>query len=253
MSKKWVIGVGLGLAGLAVVGLGGLVAVGYWADRSTDGSGMESMLDAQARARHIAELNLRHPFKPPQEGRALKLEEPRLEAYLAVREGTQPAYGVLEQETQAYVTKHGAELVRNSVSARLKAANASMRMMGKAQTALLRNLDAQRMSLVEFQAITAVLYPVGGPPPPAADNVAQLEAQLASLTPQLEDPKLTEAQRLQLEQRRAGLRKYITTLEKVSGKDVQDANAALMEKYAARISKAADPVFDELLVNPKAR
>ncbi|RKH31964.1 hypothetical protein, partial [Corallococcus sp. CA031C] len=106
------------------------------------------------------------------------------------------------------------------------------------------------------------------PPPPAApptgaaeqaavslpsspENLALLEQQLAAITPQLEDPKLTESERLQLEQRRAGLRKYITTLEQASGKDVKQANAPLLEKHRERIAKVANRTFDDLLVNPR--
>ncbi|RKG64064.1 hypothetical protein D7W79_39515 [Corallococcus exercitus] len=155
---------------------------------------------------------------------------------------------------------HGQELNRGGRRAMIQAAGASMRMMGKAQTVLLQNLEAQRMSPQEFRRLTAVVYP---PPeavpdagvaavPQASDptNLAQLEAQLAALAPQLEDPKLTEAERLQLEQRRAGLRKYITQLELASGKDVKDANAALLKKHAERIAKAANPTFDELMAKP---
>jgi hypothetical protein len=265
MNKKWVIGLGLGVVGLAAVGLGGLVALGYWADRSTEGAGMEVMMDAQARARRVVELGERHPFQPPAQGQALRLEAPRLEAYLNAREATQPAYEVLTRESAEFVRTQGAQLDRRDTRAFLKAASDSQRMVGKAQGALLQNLEAQGMSLQEFQAITAVLYPpptpsrapdAGGPgefSKAASENMAQLEAQLASLTPQLEDPTLTEAQRLQLEQRRAGLRKYISTLEKASGKDVTDANAALARRYAERIAKVADPVFDQLLVTPSTR
>ncbi|NOK17710.1 hypothetical protein [Corallococcus carmarthensis] len=256
MNKKWIVGLGLGVGGLLLVG-GGLVATGYWADRQMGGGGLDALAQTQARAQRTADLNTRFPFQPPAAGKVLKLDEARLETYLAVREATVPAYQVLEKESLEYIQTHGKELDRGGRRALLQAASASMRMVGKAQAVLLQNLEAQRMSPLEFHRLTAVVYP---PPPAAPDagvaavsqasdpaNIAQLEAQLAALTPRLEDPKLTEAERLQLEQRRAGLRKYITQLELSSGKDVKDANAALLTKHAARVAKVANPMFDELL------
>ncbi|RKH68174.1 hypothetical protein D7X55_29690 [Corallococcus sp. AB049A] len=260
MNKKWILGLGLGAAGLLVVG-GGLVATGFWADRQMDGSGMDTLMQTQERARKTAELNARYPFQPPAQGRVMKLDEARLEAYLAAREATFPAYRVLEKESLEFVQANGQALGSGDRRARLRAANASLRMMGKAQAALLQNLEAQRMSPQEFRRITAVVYPpppratpdagvamVSSPSDPA--NLAQLEAQLAAITPRLEDPKLSEAERLQLEQRRAGLRKFITQLELASGKDVKDANAALLKKHAERIAKVANPTFDDLLARP---
>ncbi|RKH50976.1 hypothetical protein, partial [Corallococcus aberystwythensis] len=247
--------------GLLLVG-GGLVATGYWVDRQTGGAGMEVLAQTQARAQRTADLNTRYPFQPPAAGKVLKLDEARLETYLAVREATLPAYQVLEKESLEYVKTHGKELDRGSRRALLQASSASMRMVGKAQTVLLQNLEAQRMSPLEFHRLTAVVYPppqavpdAGTPAVSVASdpaNIALLEEQLAALTPQLEDPKVTEAERLQLEQRRAGLRKYITQLELSSGKDVKDANAALLKKHAARIAKVANPTFDELLSKPLA-
>ncbi|MCY1046547.1 hypothetical protein OV208_34905 [Corallococcus sp. bb12-1] len=264
MNKKWVIGGVLGVVGLVAVGLLGLVALGYWADRGMDGSGVDALMDSQALTQRFAELNTRHPFKPPPAGQVLTLDEARLAPYLAVREATLPAYAILAKESVEFVQKYSAALDRRDSRTLLKAAGASMRMLGKAQAVLATNLEAQRMSPLEFQAITAVVYP----PPPAAppagepaqaavslpsapENLALLEQQLAALTPQLEDPKLPEAQRLQLEQRRAGLRKYITTLEQAAGKDVKEANAALLEKHRERVAKAANRTFDDLLVNPR--
>ncbi|WP_223641632.1 hypothetical protein [Corallococcus sp. EGB] len=261
MNKKWILGLGLGAGGLLLVG-GGLVATGYWADRAM-GGGVETLMNTQERAQKVAELNARHPFQAPAAGKVLRLDEARLAAYLAAREATLPAYEVLQKETLEYVQAHGSELNSGSRSAILKAAGASLRMVGKAQSVLLRNLEAQGMSPVEFRSLTTVVYPPPEAPPAAGAamasqasdpsdpaNLAQLEAQLAAITPQLEDPKLTEAERLQLEQRRAGLRKYITQMELASGKDVKDANAALLKKHAERIAKAANPTFDDLLTRP---
>ncbi|AFE03530.1 hypothetical protein COCOR_00505 [Corallococcus coralloides DSM 2259] len=258
MNKKWILGLGLGVGGLLLVG-GGLVATGYWADRQMDG-GVAILMKSQERAQKIAELNARYPFQPPATGKVLKLEEARLEAYLAAREATLPAYDVLQKETLAFVQEHGSVLSRGSRSAQLRVAGASMRMMGKAQTALLLNLEAQGMSPQEFGRLTAVVYPEPVAAPDAGvpmvsqasdpANLALLEEQLAAIAPRLEDPKLGEAERLQLEQRRAGLRKYITQLELASGKDVTEANAALLKKHAARIAKAANPTFDQLLTKP---
>lgn len=260
MNKKWILGLGLGVGGLLFVG-GGLVATGYWADRQMDGAGVAALMQSQDRARKIAELNARYPFQPPAAGKVLKLDEARLEAYLAAREATLPAYAVLQKETLEFVREHGNGLSSGSRRAQLRAAGASMRMMGKAQASLLLNLEAQRMSPQEFGRLTAVVYPepVAAAPDAGVPNVSQasdpanialLEEQLAAISPRLEDPKLGEAERLQLEQRRAGLRKYITQLELASGKDVKDANAALLKKHAARIAKAANPTFDTLLTKP---
>ncbi|RKG67559.1 hypothetical protein D7V80_15790 [Corallococcus sp. CA054B] len=259
MNKKWILGLGLGVGGLLLVG-GGLVATGYWADRQMDGAGVATLMQSQERAQKVAELNARYPFQPPATGKVLKLEEARLEAYLAAREATLPAYAVLQKETLAFVQEHGSALSSGSRRAQLRAAGASLRMMGKAQTALLLNLEAQGMSPQEFGRLTAVVYPepeaapdAGAPGVSQASdpaNIALLEEQLAAISPQLEDPKLGEAERLQLEQRRAGLRKYITQLELASGKDVKEANAALLKKHAARIAKAANPTFDQLLTKP---
>lgn len=261
MNKKWILGLGLGVGGLLLVG-GGLVATGVWADRQMDGSGMDTLMQTQERAQKTAELNARYPFQPPAPGKVLRLDEARLEAYLTAREATLPAYEVMEKESLEFVKTNGQALGSGDRRAMIRAANASLRMMGKAQAALLRNLEAQRMSPQEFRRITAVVYPPAPQAAPdagvamvstAADpaNLAQLEAQLAAITPQLEDPKLTEAERLQLEQRRAGLRKFITQLELASGKDVKDANAALLKKHAERIAKVANPTFDDLLVRPQ--
>ncbi|NBD10426.1 MULTISPECIES: erythromycin esterase family protein [Corallococcus] len=263
MNKKWVIGLGLGCGGVLVLGVVGLVAAGYWANANMGGSGVDAVMDAQARTQRFAELNTLHPFTPPATGGVLKLEEARLETYLTAREATLPAFHIMEKESVAFVEQHGAELDRRDTRSLLKAAGASMRMVGKVQAALIQNLEAHAMSPLEFQTLTTVVYP----PPPSAqpldagvaavsrptdpENIAALEQQLAALTPQLEDPKLTEAQRLQLEQRRAGLRKSLTQLEQASGKDVKDANAALLKKHEARIAQAANPLFDQLLVNPK--
>ncbi|WP_375756102.1 hypothetical protein [Corallococcus exercitus] len=258
MNKKWILGVGLGVGGLLLVG-GGLVATGYWANGQMGGDGMEVLAQTQARAQRTADLNARYPFQPPPAGKVLKLEEARLETYLAVREATLPAYQAMEKESLEFMRTHGEQLNRGGRRAMIQAAGASMRIMGKAQTVLLQNLEARHMSPQEFRRLTAVVYP---PPEVVPDagvamshasdptNLAQLEAQLAALTPQLEDPKLTEAERLQLEQRRAGLRKYITQLELASGKDVKEANAALLKKHAERVAKAANPTFDELMTKP---
>ncbi|NNC16454.1 hypothetical protein HJC22_12055 [Corallococcus exiguus] len=259
MNKKWILGLGLGVGGLLLVG-GGLVATGYWADRQMDGAGVATLMKSQERALKTAELNARFPFQPPDAGKVLKLDEARLEAYLAVREATLPAYDVLQKESLEYVEKHGKDLTGGTRSAKLRAAGASMRMLGKAQASFLLNLEARGMSPQEFGRLSALVYPepvaapdagvatVSQPSDPA--NIALLEEQFAAIAPQLEDPKLSEAERLQLEQRRAGLRKYITQLEAASGKDVKDANASLLKKHAARITKAANPTFDQLLSKP---
>ncbi|RKH09667.1 hypothetical protein D7V97_15800 [Corallococcus sp. CA053C] len=261
MKKKWVIGVVLGCVGLLAVAVVGLVAVGAQADRDMEGSGLSSMQDAQAQARRLAELNTRYPFRPPPAGQLLKLDEARLEAYLTAREATMPAFHTLETESTAFFKQYGNDLGSKNPSVVLKAAGASMRMIAKARAALATNLEASRMSPLEFQGLTRVVYPsaVAAPKAPTLvsqpsdpENIALLEKQLAALTPQLEDPKLSEEQRLQLEQRRAGLRKYITTLELTGGKAVRDANAALLAKHQARIAKAANTGFDELLVYEKA-
>ncbi|RKH87172.1 hypothetical protein D7Y21_19525 [Corallococcus sp. AB045] len=260
MNKKWILGLGLGVGGLLLVG-GGLVATGYWADRQMDGAGVAALMKSQERAQKVAELNARYPFQPPATGKVLKLDEARLEAYLAAREATLPAYDVLQKESLAFVQKHGDSFNSRNRSAQLRAAGASLRMLGKAQAALLLNLEAKGMSPQEFGRLTAVVYPEPVAAAPDAGvamvsqasdpaNIALLEEQLAAIGPQLEDPKLSEAERLQLEQRRAGLRKYITQLEVASGKDVKDANAALLKKHAARIAKAANPMFDTLLTKP---
>lgn len=261
MKKKWVIGAVLGCVGLLAVAVAGLVAVGARADRDMEGSGLSSMQDAQAQARRLAELNTRYPFRPPPAGQVLKLDEARLEAYLTAREATMPAFHTLETESTAFFKQFGTDLGSKNPRIVLKAAGASMRMIAKARAALATNLEASRMSPLEFQGLTRVVYPsaVAAPQQPVLvsqpsdpENLALLEKQLAALTPQLEDPKLSEEQRLQLEQRRAGLRKYITTLEQAGGKDVKEANAALLKKHEARIAKAASPTFDQLLVNPPA-
>ncbi|RKG64065.1 hypothetical protein D7W79_39520 [Corallococcus exercitus] len=96
MNKKWILGVGLGVGGLLLVG-GGLVATGYWANGQMGGDGMEVLAQTQARAQRTADLNARYPFQPPPAGKVLRLEEARLETYLAVREATLPAYQVLEK------------------------------------------------------------------------------------------------------------------------------------------------------------
>ncbi|RKH34819.1 hypothetical protein, partial [Corallococcus llansteffanensis] len=257
MNKKWVIGVGLGCVGLLGLVVVGLIAAGVWADRDMEGAGVSSMQEAQAQARRLAELNTRYPFQPPPAGQVLKLDEARLEAYLTAREATMPAFQTLETESTAFFKKYGADLGSKNPRVVLKAAGASLRMISKARAALATNLEASRMSLPEFQGLTRVVYPpkVVAPKEPVLvsrpsdpENLALLEQQLAALTPQLEDPKLSEEQRLQLEQRRAGLRKYITTLELAGGKAVRDANAALLSKHQARIAKAANTGFDELLV-----
>ncbi|RKH33596.1 hypothetical protein [Corallococcus sicarius] len=261
MKKKWVIGGVLGCAGLLLVSLLGLIAVGARADREMEGSGMGSMKEAQEQAGRLAELNTRYPFQPPPAGQVLKLDEARLEAYLTAREATMPALHTLETESAAFFKQYGADLGSKNPRAVLRAAGASMRMIAKARAAFATNLEAVRMSPLEFQGLTRVLYP---PPvvapqeaapvarPSDPENLALLEKQLAELTPQLEDPKLSEEQRLQLEQRRAGLRKYITTLELAGGKVVRDANAALLGKHQARIAKVANIGFDEFLVFEKA-
>ncbi|MBN8470249.1 hypothetical protein JYJ95_27390 [Corallococcus exiguus] len=259
MNKKWILGLGLGVGGLLLVG-GGLVATGVWADRQMDGTGVATLMKSQERALKTAELNARFPFQPPDAGKVLKLDEARLEAYLAVREATLPAYDTLQKESLEYVEKYGKELTGGTRSAKLRAAGASMRMLGKAQASLLLNLEARGMSPQEFGRLSAMVYPEPVAAPDAGvamvsqatdpANIALLEEQLAAIAPRLEDPKLSEAERLQLEQRRAGLRKYITQLEVASGKDVKDANAALLQKHAARITKAANPTFDQLLSKP---
>ncbi|MCY1030482.1 hypothetical protein OV207_03365 [Corallococcus sp. BB11-1] len=261
MNKKWVIGGVLGVVGLLGVGVAGLVATGFWANRQMEGTGVEAVMDAQALAQRFTELNARYAFTPPPAGQVLKLDEARLDTYLAVREATLPAYAVLAKESVTFVQQHSAGLDRRDSRTLLKAAAASLRMVAKAQAVLATNLDTLKMSPLEFQTLTTVVYPPPvAPPTPALANVSQpsapenlalLEQQLAALTPQLEDPKLGESERLQLEQRRASLRKYITTLEQASGKDVKLANAALVEKHRARVAKAANQTFDDLLVNPR--
>jgi hypothetical protein len=224
---------------------------------------VEQRLAAQLEAQ-IA-LNDALGAEPPDANRALRLEESRLQSYLAVRSAVLPAFVQFEQTGRA-------------VAVRFPGGRKSLPGTGLEEERLLAErvlqvhmdyltaLREHRMSPWEFTDITGHIWRSlgarawGSVEEMADAELLAMQQQVAALRGQLEDRTLSEAQRSALDAQRQALQEQLDAVNwepepdsatpEGQMKQVHLANARLLEKYEERFMEMNSQLLDDILVNP---
>lgn len=242
MKKVW-IGVGIGCGGLVVLGLVAIFAGGLFLKHKAEqygGAITAASKSANEQQKALAALDAKYPFTPPPAGQVLKLEEPRLQAYLAVREGALPVYKDFEAKSKSLNEEYKNAGKARSIQGGLEAMGMLQDFFNKVRAAYVKGLEDQKMSPREFGAITGAIYAssMAGASDRRAEldkSIAQLEKQAASAPP---DQKATYEQQVQM------MKQVEASLPAAHDEASLNANAALVAKYQDRIKASQNPAFD---------
>ncbi len=251
MANKVLLGVGIGCGALVVVGLVAIGGVAFWAKRKMDGA-VEGLKDAVEQEQQVVSLNEKYPFTPPPEGEPLKLDEKRLEDYLAVRAAVVPVFKSFEGKAKDMEKRY--EGKGDSIGKGLEAMGALTQLYRSVREAWLAELDRRRMSPREYHAITGTVYAsyIGkGMAEMQRGHRDELAKAIAELEERRDDEGMTpEAKKVvdeQLEAMKAQLESLPEKGEVDEKVKVWDANAALLEKHRKRIEEQANSGVDVLL------
>jgi hypothetical protein len=258
--KKLVVGLGIGCLVLVLAGVGMVVAGGYWAKQKLGGvtASIKSSAEAQQRAqKQFAKLDAKYPFTPPAKGQLLKLDEPRVQAYLGIRQSLLPVYDQFSAQAKSLDKKYK-DNKPGSVTEGIAAANDAIKLytdlVAKVRDTYAAQLDAHQMSPREFHFITATIYRSQ-----VSQGLGQMEqtqrASLPKTIAVLEQQKSAatdDEQKQALQQQIDELKEQLASLppegQAKADQAVVDANNALIAKYKADIEKNANIGLDGLLM-----
>jgi hypothetical protein len=260
--KKLLIGLGIGCGVLVVVGILVVVAGGFWLKRkagakldSLKQAGVEMKLQEEA----LKQLDSDFPFSPPPEGELMKLDEARLQEYIAIRKEALPVYKEYEEKSKAFDTRtsKGKDVGIGDV---MEGMGMVTGFMMKLRTTFISSLRAHRMSPREFHTTTATVYSTymhkGMQAAGQATDEARekIQKEMGELNDRMNEPGLTEDAKAAIQNAIDELQKSLDSLPASSGGAgaggaVTDANAALLEKYKADVELAANPAFDIFIAN----
>lgn len=262
MANKVLVGVGIGCGVLILLGVIGGGVVAYMA-KKTFGGAIEAGQQMAAQENDLKALEKDYPFTAPAEGEVLALQEARLNDYFSIREAALPVFKDFEQKAEGLNQGEQAGIADG-----LKASSMLAEMMSKARGVYIENLKKHRMSPREFHAITTAIYTsamtetMGQLNDAMAAQRGQSEQMLAQVRERLDDPNLTEEERVQLQEQETVLQTQLDAItegenagadmpqldEKARG--VAAANLELVKKFDERIKTAYNPAFDAIIMTP---
>jgi hypothetical protein len=249
--KKVLIGVGIGCGGLVLLGVIAMVVVGVWAKSKLDGA-VEQAEVLQEQGKQLEELEAKYPFQAPPDGKPLRLEERRLEDYLAVRTAVLPVYKGFEAKAKVFEEKNKG---KQSIGAGLEAMGMVTGLVKDIRAKYVEELARQQMSPSEFHTITGAIYSSHLGKGMAEVHQGHREAlgqATAELERRLEDDSLSGEERSAVEQQLEALRQQSAAMpsREVPREElaVYQANMALLEKYKVQIENEANPALDIFLL-----
>ncbi len=259
--KKLLIGLGIGCGVLVVVGIIAAVIFGFWVKRRA-GAKLESLqkagVEMKAQEEALKQLDSEFPFTQPPEGELMRLDEARLQDYLAIRKDSLPVYRQYEEKSKDFSHRTG-KGKNVGVGDIMEGVGMVSDFMMKLRSTFISSLRAHRMSPLEFHATTAAVYStyvhkgmqVAGQ---AADEAREkLQKEMGELNDKLNEPGLTEDARESIQHAIENLQSALDSLPASGGAGAgdatADANVALLEKYKAEVELAANPAFDLLIAN----
>ena len=256
---KKILGIGclvIVLAFIAVAGIGF-----YWVKGKAEGVITTVQKTAAVQKKQQAVFNAldaKYPFTPPAAGKALKLDEARLQAYLDIRKALLPVYAEIDAKAKTLNAKYKDDHTK-SFSEGMHAMNDGLAFFTEAQAkvrdAYASQLDAHQMSPREFHFITATLYRSQMSQGMAQVQEAQRQAlpqMIASLEQQKNAPGMSDEQKAELQKQIDSAKSQLAALPP-AGKVTEDqatidANNALIAKHKVDIEKDANFGFDAFLL-----
>lgn len=237
------LGIGCGSLFL-LAAIGGLIGAFWIKSKVSDAVGGIEQFAKQEE--EIQALNAKYPFTPPAEGKQLRLDEKRVQDYLAIRASVVPIFTALEKESKKLDDKD------QGIGTGLKAIGMTGAFFRDVRAKYAEELANKRMSPAEFHSITGAIYSsyIGkgvadlkeGQRKALEESVANLDKAIASANKQMRP--ILEKQRDEMKEQLAKLPKTAIDPQQ---KAIIDANLALLEKYKDRIEKEANPALDVFL------
>ena len=232
----------------------GVAALFWLKGRVSDAIGGFEQVAAQEE--RLKSLDEKYPFTPPAEGKPLRLEEKRLQEYLAVRSALVPVFQGFQAKAKDFEARHGD---KQGLGAGLEAIGMTGELIREVRDRFAKELDARRMSPKEFHAITGTIYAsyLGAGMSQVQEGQREvLEKMLKTFDEQLADKKLPAQAREMITKQREQVAMQLAELPKhaISPEDkaIYEANTALLEKYKAQIEKEANPGLDALLFGDRS-
>jgi len=241
--------VGIGCGGLFLLaGIAAVIGVFWVKSKVTDAVG--SVEEIAAQEQRIQALDEKYPFTPPAEGKPLRLDEKRLQDYLAIRSSLVPVFQAFEAKSKEL----SARTDNKGIGAGLEAIGMTGELIRDVRERFAKELDAKRMSAKEFHTITGTIYAsmIGKGMAALQDGQREaLEKLQKSFDQQLASKTLPAEARKMIEQQRETVTKQLAELPShaiaEADKPIYDANTTLIAKYKAQIDKEANPALDALL------
>lgn len=184
MASKALKIVGIGCGALVLIAVIGMVAAGYWVKGKMEGAG-EWAEKMETQQKEINALESSYAFKAPAEGERLELTESRINRYLAIRRGIEPAFKKFEEESKKFEKTDSQEA---SMSDALAAVGAIGTLTMDVRGAFIEQLKQAKMAPSEFHAIRNAIY--SSMEQPESDAGKLLEAHKAELEKHMESVAL---------------------------------------------------------------
>lgn len=250
-NNKALIGIGIGCGALVLMGSVALIGGVFWVKNKVSGAA-QMVEQIAAQEEQIKAIDKKYPFTAPPDGKPLKLDEKRVQDYLAIRASLVPVFKNFEAQSKALEARHP---TNQGALAGLEALGMTGDLLRDVRAKYIEQLDAKRMSSIEFHTITGAIYAsyLGkgvaelrqGQRDVLERTIGELDKQLASKSLPNEQRKLLTQQRETLAKQLAGLPPKGTTPSEDMA--IYGANTALLDKYKAQIEKEANPALDVFL------
>lgn len=251
--KKVLIGVGIGCGVLLLLVVGAVVAGGMFVKSKVEGmaAGAEKM---EAQSKELNELDRDFPFEVPPEGTPVKLDQARVEQYLAVRAALAPVLKKYDEKGKQFENKKQEDVSFSDATAAL---GMTFEMVQELRSAFITELKKQKMSPKEFHATTQAIYSSAfgeGMVEMAKANEQALTESITALEQDLKDESLSAEDRQALEEQLEGARADLEEAKKAvndapGAAEINAANAKVLATYKERIAAEANPVLDGLLLS----
>lgn len=254
--NKALLAVAIGCGSIFVISaIVGIAAIFWLKGRVSDAIGSVEQITAQEE--RLKSLEEKYSFTPPADGKPLRLDEKRLNDYLAIRSALVPVFQGFEAKAKDFEARHRDK--QGGIGAGLEAIGMTGELIREVRERFAKELEAKRMSPKEFHAITGTIYAsyVGKGMAQLQEGQREaLEKMLKAFDEQLADKKLPAEARNMIQTQRDQIAKQLEQLPKNAiapeDKAIYDANTALLEKYKVEIEKQANPALDAFLFGDRS-
>jgi hypothetical protein len=253
--KKVLIGLGIGCGSLIVLGIIAVMAGGFWLKGKAEeftGDLQAVAKKAEAQQTKISALNQKYAFKAPPKGNPLRLEERRVQEYLAVRAALQPVWKTYEQKSEDLNKTAGD---KPGVGDAFRAMGLLANLVGDLRDTWLTQLESRKMSPGEYHAITAALYSSnwGAAINDMRKGQQEMFAQAKEGLQRQLDTTTDEDMRAMLEEQVRSMDQQLAAMPASDGlsadaEALHKANKALYDKYKSQIEEHAAQGLDFLLL-----